>query len=261
MTNERKGDKQVERERYDRRAKALQESGGLIFEAGSFGVRPIYRSPYIKYESLIRLMLRPDMSALELGAGTGNHTEVALSTGALVTASDISPASLEVLYRRYSPTYKNIATKVADLEALPFESNSFDMVLSAGSLSYGDNDLVRDEVFRVLRPGGYFICVDSLKANPIYDLNRYIHYLRGNRSYSTLKRIPSMQVIKNYSRIFCETSVDYFGSLSFFMPVLCPVLGEDKCAEISDSFDSLINVRRSAFKFVMCAKKGKVGNE
>ena len=45
-------------------------------------------------------------------------------------------------------------------KALPFQSQSFDVVVSAGVLSYGGHEITRDEIFRVLKFGTY-ICVDS----------------------------------------------------------------------------------------------------
>ena len=111
---------------------------------------------------------------LEIGAGTGEFstTLIALASDGAVTATDISEASLQLLQQRYS-NVANLETKVADMEALPFEDESFDVVCSAGSLSYGDNLVVMNEIFRVLRGGGgRFICVDSLNHNPIYKVNR-----------------------------------------------------------------------------------------
>jgi ubiquinone/menaquinone biosynthesis C-methylase UbiE len=40
--------------------------------------------------------------------------------------------------------------------------------VSAGSLSYGDNDKVLDEIYRVLKNKGAFIAIDSLNNNPKY---------------------------------------------------------------------------------------------
>ena len=73
--------------------------------------------------------------------------------------------------------YDNFVAKEADMELLPFENNSFDIVCSAGSLSYGDNLTVMNEIYRVLNQTGSFIAVDSLNNNLIYRLNRYINYL------------------------------------------------------------------------------------
>jgi hypothetical protein len=41
-----------------------------------------------------------------------------------------------------------LTTKVADMEKLPFADQSFDLIVSAGSLSYGDNDKVLDEIYK-----------------------------------------------------------------------------------------------------------------
>jgi ubiquinone/menaquinone biosynthesis C-methylase UbiE len=38
--------------------------------------------------------------------------------------------------------------------------------VSAGSLSYGDNDIVMNEIYRVLKLQGVFIAIDSLNNNP-----------------------------------------------------------------------------------------------
>ena len=65
------------------------------------------------------------------------------------------------------------------MEDLPFSNNSFDVVASAGSLSYGSKKIVDKEILRILRPNGIFICVDSLNNNPIYRFNRFQNYLRG----------------------------------------------------------------------------------
>jgi ubiquinone/menaquinone biosynthesis C-methylase UbiE len=40
------------------------------------------------------------------------------------------------------------------MEKLPFADQSFDIIVSAGSLSYGDNDIVMNEIYRVLKNKG-----------------------------------------------------------------------------------------------------------
>jgi ubiquinone/menaquinone biosynthesis C-methylase UbiE len=70
------------------------------------------------------------------------------------------------------------------MEKLPFAGQSFDIIVSAGSLSYGDNDKVLDEIYRVLKNKGVFIAIDSLNNNPIYRLNRCLHYLTTRTHYN-----------------------------------------------------------------------------
>lgn len=251
-------DKQNECLRYDARAQSLLESENHAFDAipdfGSLTVPLIYRAPYIYYEQCIRNIIKQERDVLEIGSGTGLHTYALMQTGARVVASDISSHSLEVLSKRLG---RGVKTSVADMEKLPFEDSSFDVVASAGSLSYGDPALVDAGVRRVLRPGGVFICVDSLNHNPIYRLNRWLHYKKGERTQSTLFHMPTMARIEAISRGFEQTDVRYFGSISFLMPVLARIVGENRAAAVSDYVDKLVNVRRAAFKFVMVAKGRK----
>jgi ubiquinone/menaquinone biosynthesis C-methylase UbiE len=247
-------DKKTERNRYDARARALLEEGpfaaGDVPVPGSLAIPPVFRSPYVYYEELVRQHVHQNHDVLELGSGTGLHTHALMQAGARVVATDISSRSLEVLSRRIG---RGVKTGVADMEYLPFEAGSFDVVAIAGGLSYGSPDLVDAEIGRVLRPGGAFFCVDSLNHHPIYRFNRWVHHLKGERTKSTLLRMPTMQRIQSISRGFNSTDVRYFGSVSFMMPLLAHVIGQSMAARVSDSFDRLVHVRRSAFKFVLAA--------
>ena len=105
------------------------------------------------------------------------------------------------------------------MEQLPFNDESFDIVCIAGSLSYGDNIKVMKEIHRILVSGGSFIALDSLDNNPIYKLNRYLHYILGNRSKSTLKRMPTLDLISHYALRFSNLEVSYFGSITWLFPI------------------------------------------
>ena len=141
------------------------------------------------------------------------------------------------------------------MERLPFSSNSFDAVCSAGSLSYGDHILVRDEINRVLKPEGYFVCVDSLNHNPIYTFNRFINFIRKERSKSVIQRIPSLRLIKFYEKKFQTKKISFFGSLIWLSPLISFIFGDNKAANLLDWFDRTIKVKKSAFKFVFLGKK------
>jgi SAM-dependent methyltransferase len=249
-------DKVVERERYDQRAKAfISEFPGIhISLLGSAGVSLPIRTPYILYESLLTSELSQFSLVLELGAGTGCFTGVLLRKGSSVCATDIAPTALGVLEARYQGLGRLI-TSVADMECLPFENESFDVVTSAGSLSYGDNILVMNEIFRVLKPGGIFICVDSLNHNPIYRFNRWIHFLRGQRTKSTLIRMPTLALIEHYRARFGEADIHFFGAFTWASQVLVFFLGTARAARILDWLDEFVHVRKSAFKFVLKVRK------
>jgi SAM-dependent methyltransferase len=247
-------DKQTEYLRYDTRAQSLlAEEPSAVETARAFGsstIPPVYRAPYSYYEQCIHRHIAQDHDVLELGSGTGLHTYALTQTGARVVAGDISSHSLEVLSQRIGGGVK---TRVADMESLPFEGSSFDVVACAGSLSYGNPDMVDAEIKRVLRPGGIFLCVDSLNHNPIYRLNRWIHYLKGDRTKSTLLHMPTMERIQSIVKGFKSNEVRFFGAVSYLMPICARIIGQRHAAKVSDTVDRLIHVRRAAFKFVLVA--------
>lgn len=249
-------DKLIERNRYDERARSQLGSLAATMEAplGSQTMPFYLQTPYIFYEQSIAELIKPEQQVLELGAGTGLHTRVLLQTGAQIIASDISPNSLSLLKQRFQSKTGNLKTEVADMECLPFKDSSFDVITSAGSLSYGDPYLVDIEIKRVLRPGVILICVDSLNHNPIYRANRWLHHMRGNRSKSTLKRMPDLARIEALGERFSTVNVRYFGAFSFAMPVVARFFGENSAQAYSDQIDQLVGVRRSAFKFVIVAQ-------
>ena len=250
-------DKLIELHRYDTRAQSQLSASGETPVARTFGsnaIQPYLRAPYIFYEKCVRECIGPQDQVLELGAGMGLHTYALVQTGARVTATDISPNALKLLEQRIVRTDMHVITQVADMESLPFADASFDVVACAGSLSYGDPTLVDAEIRRVLRPGGLFVCVDSLNHNPIYRFNRWLHYLRGDRTKSTLQQMPDLARIESVCNGFTKVSLHYFGALSFAMPAVVRLCGPERAQTFSDFFDRLICVKRSAFKFVLVAK-------
>lgn len=253
-----KNDREIERARYDMRAiEIMRNSCNIknIASNGSSAIPLIFRDPYLDFEDKVKKHTIRSSVVLEIGSGTGAHTGNFLGReNSLVIATDISKNSLELLNKRYS-TNKELCIQVADMEALPFADCTFDLVASAGSLSYGDNYIVMTEIYRVLKPGGFFICVDSLNHNPAYRLNRWVHYLRSKRTLSTIKRIPKLNTLEEYRVKFGSTNVCYFGSISWLVPLIAFFLGGVMAASISRQVDKLFRINKSAFKFVMVSRK------
>lgn len=249
-------DKKIERQRYDAVARnlLLDSSKAENFIFGSSALPRYLASPYIDFEEKIDLFINKNSFVLEIGSGTGLHTGKLLETGAIVVGTDISNISLEVLRKRYKK-YKKLRAVVSDMETLAFEDASFDAVVSAGSISYGDPKLVMKEIHRILKHDGVFICIDSLSHNPIYRFNRWIHYIKGNRSQSTLSRMPTLALIGNYVGLFQNVNVKFFGSITWLAPFLIRVIGDLPTKKLSDNIDRLFSIQKSAFKFVMVARK------
>ncbi len=97
--------------------------------------------------------------ALELGCGTGSlwiGRDELLSGFAEIVLTDISEGMLETAKRNLGGK-RNIEFKLADIQNLPFEDGSFDVVI-ANSMLYHVPDLQKavSEVRRVLKKGGKF---------------------------------------------------------------------------------------------------------
>jgi len=248
-------DKEIELFRYEQRALSCDVSHAIPGATPGDVSMPLYlRAPYIKYEQYLSNVLSSSDDALELCAGMGENSSSLITSGCSLVSTDISPHSLAVLRSRF-PSAQNLTTIVCDIEDLPFTKHSFDVVACAGGLSYGDNQRVLQHIYRVLKPGGYFICVDSLNHNPIYRANRFFHYLRRKRTLSTLKRMPTTSLIRSYQRTFLTVSCEYFGSFTWLMPLVAHFLGDTIASNLSDFLDRIIVTKKHAFKFVLIAHK------
>ncbi len=95
--------------------------------------------------------------SLEIGSGTGYFTLNLMLAGLIgeATCTDISPGMLRTLSDNAERLGLEVATAVADAERLPFEDDSFDLVLGHAVLHHIP-DLPRafGEFERVLAPGG-----------------------------------------------------------------------------------------------------------
>jgi ubiquinone/menaquinone biosynthesis C-methylase UbiE len=96
--------------------------------------------------------------ALEIGSGTGYFSLNLVQLGVIerLTATDISPGMLERLAGTAEALgLEDVATVVTEAETLPFEDESFDLVLGHAVLHHiPDLDKAFAEFRRVLRPGG-----------------------------------------------------------------------------------------------------------
>ncbi|HET9592834.1 MAG TPA: class I SAM-dependent methyltransferase, partial [Solirubrobacterales bacterium] len=96
--------------------------------------------------------------ALEIGSGTGYFSLNLVQLGVIerLTATDISPGMLERLAGTAEALgLEDVTTVVTEAETLPFEDESFDLVLGHAVLHHiPDLDKAFAEFRRVLRPGG-----------------------------------------------------------------------------------------------------------
>src|ERR1700761_3399006 len=99
--------------------------------------------------------------ALEIGSGTGYFSLNLMQQGIIgkLTATDISPGMLDRLATTAEGLgLDDVTTVVTEAETLPFDDESFDLVLGHAVLHHiPDLDRAFSEFKRVLRPGGSIV--------------------------------------------------------------------------------------------------------
>jgi SAM-dependent methyltransferase len=103
---------------------------------------------------------REDVHLLEVGCGTGSNLWFAAREGFSVSGIEGSRHAVEFARKRFAQDGLNGDLRVGDFTSLPFEDESFDLVIDRGALTCcGTSDLVKAlaEVSRVLKKGGRFL--------------------------------------------------------------------------------------------------------
>ncbi|HEV2891011.1 MAG TPA: class I SAM-dependent methyltransferase [Frankiaceae bacterium] len=102
----------------------------------------------------------PYGTVLEIGCGTGFFTLNLKLAGVIGEAhvTDISPGMVKVAERNARDLGFEVHGKVADAESLPYDDDTFDLVVGHAVLHHiPDVEQALREVLRVLKPGGRFV--------------------------------------------------------------------------------------------------------
>lgn len=104
-------------------------------------------------------------SVLDLGSGAGNDCFVARSQvgeKGMVTGIDFTDEMIEkAIENNKKLGYQNVSFVKGDIEEMPLDNNSFDVIISNCVLNLvPDKAKAFNEIYRVLKPGGHFCISD-----------------------------------------------------------------------------------------------------
>jgi ubiquinone/menaquinone biosynthesis C-methylase UbiE len=146
--------------------------------------------------------IHPVGDVLEIGAGSGAMAVELLATHPSIsmTITDFDPEMVAAAEQRLMPFADRAVARQADATALPFDDNSFDVVLTWIMLHHTVAwEKALAEATRVVRPGGHVIGYDLLSTA----LGRALHHAEGagfrmmkfTELRDTVRELPVAQAI------------------------------------------------------------------
>jgi SAM-dependent methyltransferase len=158
---------------------------------------------------LDRIDVRPGEQVLDVATGTGNVALRAAAAGADVVGLDLTPELFAAAWRRMDEWGVHVDWVEGDAEALPYEDETFDVVLSVFGVQFAPrHDVVARELARVSRPGGRIGLVNWTPDGQIGELFKIMgSYLPRPPSYASP---PPLWGSGSYVRgLFAGTCVDF----------------------------------------------------
>ncbi len=104
----------------------------------------------------------------------------------------------------------SISFEEGDCEALGCPDDSFDRVVSVGTLSCLELDRALVELARVTKREGHVVLVDTLAQSPLANLSRRIKVLLGQKTAWTARHTLSVAGVESAERFFETVDVHFF---------------------------------------------------
>lgn len=142
-----------------------------------------------RYKSWLRGMIEQapitsESSVIDIAGGTGDvaFTAARMKHPAHIQLTDLVPEMLEVAKMHYEEGANcgvPVNFDVVDAQNIPYEDNSYDVLTMAyGIRNMPDREKALAEMFRVLKPGGSFVCLEFSQPTNALMRGLYSFYLK-----------------------------------------------------------------------------------
>lgn len=120
--------------------------------------------------------LRPEMTVLELGCGTGYFTSELVRSGAEIVAIDVSPDLLQLARAQHSAP--NVRYELQNAYAMSYPDASFDSVVGSSVLHHLEIQPALREIHRVLKPSGTIFFTEPNMLNPQIAVQKNVPWIK-----------------------------------------------------------------------------------
>ena len=137
----------------------------LMNDIMSLGTHRIWKKEFINW-----MAPSNNKKLLDMASGSGDIAKLFIDStkNSKVEAMDANSKMISIGKKKLYK-YKNIRWSVGRAEKLKFENNIFDFyTISFGLRNVADIDQALKEAFRVLKPGGRFMCLEFSKVQNTY---------------------------------------------------------------------------------------------
>ena len=149
----------------------------LMNDIMSFGIHRIWKEKFIDWMNPL-----PNTKLIDVASGTGDIAQLYLNKLKNLGHAVCLEPNDQMLKQGKTKlkNYKNIKWINAQAENIPINDNTFDYyTISFGIRNVSDINLTLKEAFRVLKPGGRFMCLEFSKIN-----NEFLNFLYKKYSKS-----------------------------------------------------------------------------
>ena len=181
----------------------------LMNDLMSLGIHRLWKKNFIYW-----LNPQKNTTLIDVCSGTGDIAKLYLNKinySGSVCCVDENKGMLNLNKKRFK---KNTKVKwfCNSAEKLPFKNNHFDYyTISFGIRNVNNINNALKEAYRVLKPGGSLIAIETLGHNLLFNCKRKWNVLLGNRTTWTADHIMKKTEWRKLSAHFETIHIDYFG--------------------------------------------------